>query len=115
LAGSARGVLKETNTTQPSQDFVDEVSRGADARVVYFRPLARGVLLPIFDSGHLPLSQDVARDPVARRAAVRLSTQRGRVERGGNEYAEVAVVDGAGNVLLFSASLRATLQDVGLV
>ena len=75
LAGSARGVLKETRNSQPSQDFVDEVSRGADARVVYFRPLAGGVLLPVFDSGHLLLSRDVERDPVARSAAERLSLQ----------------------------------------
>jgi signal transduction histidine kinase len=115
LAGSARGVLKEIRNSQPSQDFVDEASRGSDARVVYFRPLAGGVLLPVFDSGHLLLSRDVERDPVARRAAERLSLQRGRVARGGNQYAEVAVSDNAGNVLLFSAPLRATLQDVGLV
>jgi two-component system, OmpR family, sensor kinase len=115
LAGSARGVLKETRNAPPSQDFVDEASRGADARVVYFRPLAGGVLLPVFDSGHLLLSRDVERDPVARNAASRLSLQRGRVSRGGNQYAEVAVSDRAGNVLLFSAPLRATLQDVGLV
>ncbi|MDX6568107.1 MAG: hypothetical protein QOH15_685 [Gaiellales bacterium] len=115
LAGSARGVLKETKNAQPSQDFVDEASRGADARVVYFRPLAGGVLLPVFDSGHLDLSQDVERDPVARRAAERLSLQRGRMSRGGNQYAEVAVADHAGNVLLFSAPLRATLQGVDLV
>jgi signal transduction histidine kinase len=115
LAGSARGVLKETKNAQPSQDFVDEAARGSDARVVYFRPLAGGVLLPVFDSGHLLLSRDVERDPVARRAAERLSLQRGRVARGGNQYAEVAVSDRTGNVLLFSAPLRATLQDVGLV
>ena len=115
LAGSARGVLKETNNVQPSQDFVDEASRGADARVVYFRPLAGGVLLPVFDSGHLHLSRDVQRDSVARRAAARLSLQRGRVQRGGNQYAEVAVADQDGNVLLFSAPLRATLQGVDLV
>jgi signal transduction histidine kinase len=98
-----------------SQDFVDEASRGADARVVYFRPLPRGVLLPVFDSAHLLLSQDVEQDSVARRAAVRPGLQRGRVTRGGNDYAEVAVADGVGNVLLFSAPLRATLQDVGLI
>jgi two-component system, OmpR family, sensor kinase len=115
LAGSARGVLKETRNAAASQDFIDEASRGADARVVYFRPLAGGVLLPVFDSGHLLLSRDVQRDPVARGAAARLSLQRGRVSRGGNQYAEVAVPDRAGNVLLFSAPLRATLEDVGLV
>ena len=115
LAGSARGVLKEAAGSPMSQDVVDEASRGADARVVYFRPLARGVLSPVFDSAHLLLSQDVERDPVARQAAVGRRVQRGRVARGGNQYAEVALTDGAGNVLLFSAPLRATLQDVGLI
>jgi signal transduction histidine kinase len=115
LAVAARGVMKEAAGSQMSQDFVDEAQRGADARVVYFRPLARGVLLPVFDSAHLLVSQDVEADPVARRAAVRPGVQRGRIARGGREYAEVAVADGAGRVLLFSAPLRTTLQDVGLV
>jgi two-component system OmpR family sensor kinase len=115
LASAARGVMKEAAGSPMSQDFVDEAQRGADARVVYFRPLARGVLSPVFDSAHLLLSQDVEADPVARRAAVRLGVQRGRVTRGGREYAEVAVADAAGNVLLFSAPLRATLQDVGVI
>jgi two-component system OmpR family sensor kinase len=118
LAGSARGVLRET-TQAPrsaiSQDFVDEASRGADARVVYFRPLAGGVISPVFDSAHLLSSRDVEEDSVALRAASRPGVQRGRVSRAGNDYAEVAVADSAGNVLLFSAKLRATLQDVGLV
>src|SRR5207244_1827384 len=50
-----------------------------------------------------------------RRAAGGLGMRRGRVERAGSDYAEVAVADGAGNVLLFSAPLRATLKDVDLV
>jgi len=115
LAGTARGVILEAAGSPMSQDVVDEASRGADARVVFFRPLGRGVLSPVFDSAHLLLSQDVERDPVARQAALHLGVQRGRVTRGGNQYAEVAVADGAGNVLLFSSSLRATLEDVGLV
>jgi signal transduction histidine kinase len=115
LVSTARGVTREAAGSAMSQDVVDEASRGADARVVYFRPLAQGVLSPVFDSAHLLLSQDVERDPVARRAAVRPGVQRGRVARGGNPYAEVAVADSAGNVLLFSAPIRATLQDVGLV
>lgn len=115
LATTARAVSGEATGSAMSQDVVDEASRGADARVVYFRPLARGVISPVFDSAHLLLSQDVERDPVARAAAARPGVQRGRVRRNGNEYAEVAVVDGDGNVLLFSAPLRATLQDVDLV
>ena len=115
LAATARAVSREAAGSAMSQDVVDEASRGADARVVYFRPLARGVISPVFDSAHLLLSQDVERDSVARAAAVRPGVQRGRVRRNGNEYAEVAVADGGGNVLLFSAPLRATLQDVDLV
>ncbi len=117
LAGSARGVLQEAEAarTLPNQDFVDEAARGAGARVVYYQPLAQGTISPIFDSAHLAFSQDVERDPVALRAAVRPGVQRGRVARGGNDYAEAAVADGSGNVLLFSAPLHATLEDVDLV
>jgi two-component system OmpR family sensor kinase len=117
LAGSARGVLREAEaaSTLPNQDFVDEAARGADARVVYYRPLALGTISPVFDSAHLLSSQDVERDPIALRAAVAAGVQRGRVGRGGNDYAEVAVADRAGNVLLFSAPLHATLEDVDLV
>jgi signal transduction histidine kinase len=115
LAGSARGVIREQELAPLSQDAVDEASRGADARVVYYVPLALGVLAPRFDSSHLHSSADVERDPVALRAAVSPGVQRGRVARGGNDYAEAAVSDRNGNVLLLSASLRATLKDVALV
>jgi signal transduction histidine kinase len=118
LAGSARGIARETGLSVVDQDFVDEASRGADARVVYFRPLAPGTagpLSPVFDSSHLAFSQDVERDGVAMRAATHPGVQRGRAERGGNAYAEAAIADPAGNVLLFSSPLRATLQDVDLV
>ena len=115
LAVTARGVSAEASGPKMSQDVVDEASRGSDARVVYFRPLARGVLSPVFDSAHLVPAQDVARDAIARAAAARSGVQRGRVERSGSEYAEVAVADSAGNVLLVSAPLSATLQDVELV
>jgi signal transduction histidine kinase len=118
LAGSARGVARETEGSIVDQDFVDEAARGSDARVVYFRPLdAAGAtaLSPVFDSAHLAFSQDVERDSVALRAATHPGVQRGRVSRGGNAYAEAAIADPAGNVLLFSKPLRATLQDVDLV
>jgi signal transduction histidine kinase len=117
LAASARGVLRETVSTRAtlSQDFIDDAARGADARVVYYEPLALGTISPEFDSSHLRSSADVERDPVALRAATHSGVQRGRVDRAGNDYAEAAVADGQGNVLLFSAPLRATLRDVSLV
>jgi signal transduction histidine kinase len=115
LAGSARGVIREQEQVPLSQDAVDEASRGADARVVYYVPLGLGVLAPRFDSSHLHSSADVERDPVALRAARSPGVQRDRVARGGNEYAEAAVSDRSGDVLLLSAPLRATLKDVALV
>jgi signal transduction histidine kinase len=118
LAASARAVARETSERVPDQDFIDEASRTADARVVYFRPLAGGpqtTLSPIFDSSHLAFSQDVEQDPIALRAASRLGVQRGRVSRGENPYAEAAAADASGSVLLFSAPLRGTLADVELV
>ena len=115
LAGSARGVIREQEQAPLSEDAVDEASRGSDARVVYYVPLGLGVLAPRFDSSHLHSSVDVERDPVALRAAVSPGVQRGRVSRGGNDYAEAAVSDRNGDVLLLSAPLRATLKDVALV
>jgi signal transduction histidine kinase len=118
LAASARGVERSATASVPDQDFVDEAARSADARVVYYRPLAGGAsatLSPIFDSAHLAFSQDVEQDPVALRAAAHAGVQRGRVGRGGSAYAEAAIADAEGNVLLFSAPLHATLEDVDLV
>lgn len=118
LAGTARGVLRELEQPSqgpPSQDFVDEASRSADVRVVYYTPLALGVISPVFDSAHLAVSQDVAKDRVALRAARSPGVQTGRVSRGGDAYAEAAISDRTGDVLLFSAPLRATLKDVALV
>ena len=116
LAASARAVAREVPAT-PNEDFVDEEARATDARVVYFRPLGGGqpTLAPILDSAHLSFPQDVVRDPVALQAATRPGVRRGRVERGGDAYAEAAVADRYGNVLLLAAPLRQTLQDVELV
>jgi two-component system OmpR family sensor kinase len=117
LEASARALAREAPLTV-DQDFVDEAARTAEARVVYFTPLAGGAISPILDSAHLSLSQEVgvlAHDPVALRSASLLTAQHGRVAREGNSYAEAAVVDRSGNVLLFSAPLRGTLKDVDLV
>ena len=73
------------------------------------------MLAPRFDSSHLRSSADVERDPVALRAAATPGVQRGRVSSGGNAYAEAAVADRNGDVLLLSAPLRVTLKDVALV
>jgi two-component system OmpR family sensor kinase len=116
LGASARAIAREIPSSA-NEDFVDEEARATDARVVYFNPLGSGqpTLVPVLDSAHLSFPQDVVRDPVALRAATHPGVQRGRVERGGNAYAEVAVADRFGNVLLLASPLRQTLEDVDLV
>jgi two-component system OmpR family sensor kinase len=114
LAGSARSVQQETRPSIIDQAFVDEAARAADARVVYFRAVGRG-LAPLYASVHLSNPDDVNRDPVALEAAATGSLARGRVSRRGQQYAEAAAVDGAGHVVLFSSPLHDTLQDVDLV
>jgi signal transduction histidine kinase len=118
LAASVRATARDAARTIPDQDFIDQAARESDARVVYFQPLSSGrhpVLGAIFDSSKLTVADQIARDPVALRAENDPGVQRGRVQRSGDDFAEAAVADADGNVLLFSASLHATLEDVDLV
>jgi signal transduction histidine kinase len=119
LAQSARQIQDSAGITTVDQDFIDDAARTADAsRAVYLQPIsASGVttLLVLADSRRTASSQDVSSDPVALRAAADLTLQRGEVTRDGEQFAEVAIPDRAGNVFLFAASLHATLVNVELV
>ena len=111
LAQSARQI-ERTETGQPNQDFVDDAARTADAnRAVLFNAHLRVAA----DSRRTGSSQDVAADPVARRAAASHARAEGVVTRAGEPFAEVAVPDRYGGVLLYAASLRATLENVDVV
>jgi signal transduction histidine kinase len=118
LAESARDI-RHSEPPVPDQDFIDDAARAADAnRAVLFTVETNGtttVLLVAADSRRTGSSQDVAADPVALRAARSLSLARGVATRGGEPFAEVAVPDRSGNILLFAASLRATLKNVDVV
>ena len=85
-----------------------------NARVVILRRLSENLLLPVADSSGLR-SGDVQRDPVALAAATSGERATGRVSRGGQERAEVAVPVDADTIVLLSASLQAALADVRLV
>lgn len=119
LAQSARQIQELASGTTVDQDFIDDAARTADAsRAVYFHPITGSgatSLLVLADSRRTASAQDVANDPVALRAAASLTLQRGKVTRDREAFAEVAVPDPAGNVLLFSASLHATQVNVDLV
>jgi two-component system OmpR family sensor kinase len=115
LAASARAVQVQTGRATIDQAFVDEAARAADARVVYFVTNTRGVLRPLYGSVHLGDTNDVSRDPVALKASATASVVQGRVSRAGAAYAEAAAGDLTGDVLLFTAPLHDTLEDVDLV
>ncbi|HLX20813.1 MAG TPA: ATP-binding protein [Gaiellaceae bacterium] len=118
LAQSARQI-ERSEEAPPDQDFIEDAARTADAnRAVLFTTAAAGgqtTLLVTADSRRTGTSQDVTKDSVALKAARTASLQRGVVTRDGEPFAEVAVRDRYGNVLLYSASLRAAYEDVDLV
>jgi signal transduction histidine kinase len=115
LSQSAREV-ERSETVAPTRAMVDDAARSADAnRAVLFRPVGDSRLRVLVDTRRKGGSADVVRDPVALRAARALTFEKGVVTRDGVRVAEVAVPGRDGNVLLYSASLQATLKNVDLV
>jgi len=118
LAQSARQI-ERSESAVPDKDFIDDAARTADAnRVILYSatPAAGSTVLQVLaDSRRTGTSLDVQRDPIAKRAAKAQTLQRGDVTRNGERFAEVAVPQTGGLVLLFAASLRATLRNVELV
>jgi two-component system OmpR family sensor kinase len=115
LAQSAREI-ERSETAAPDRELIDDAARTADAnRAVLYRPAGRGRLRVVVDTHRAGGSTDVIRDPVALHAAQALALERGVVDRRGEPFAEVAVPDRYGNVLLYAVSLRATLENVDLV
>ncbi|HEY8028826.1 MAG TPA: HAMP domain-containing sensor histidine kinase [Gaiellaceae bacterium] len=115
LAHSARQI-ERSETVVPQLDVVDDAARTADAnRAVLFRPVGASGIRVVMDTRRAGTSADVAHDPVALHAAQALTLEQGVVSRDGGSFAEVALPDRDGNVLLYSASLAATLKNVNLV
>lgn len=119
LVQSAEAVRKDAAAAGVDQDFVDDAARTANARVVYFSaPLGGGgqeALIPQYDSQHLRLDSDVIDDPVALRASSSGKLARGFVTRSGESFAEAAVPDRSGAVLLLTSSLHEVHANVALV
>jgi signal transduction histidine kinase len=118
LATAARVTMRDAAHTEVDDDYVTEAGREAEARVVYLQPLTLGLqpsLAVTADSARLTVGDNIERDPVALRAETRAGVQRGEVTRDDVRYAEAAVSDPQGDVILFSASLHSTLKDVDLV
>lgn len=115
LAQSARQIERSQDEA-PDRGFVDDAARTADAnRAVLFRIGPAGALRVAVDTRRTGVFQDVRHDAVALHAARTRALERGVVTRGGESFAEVALPDRYGNVLLYAASLRATDENVDLV
>ncbi len=118
LAQSAQQIAREATTNNVNQNFIDDAVHTADAsRVVYLESsgAAAAFLIPLLDSRKTIPSTDVGRDPIALRAAKTLSLARGTVSQGGETFAEVAIPDQLGRIVLVSASLHGTLENIDLV
>jgi signal transduction histidine kinase len=70
-------------------------------------------LVPVADSRQV--GQTLADDSIAQRAAEHGQTERGVVERGGTQFAEVAVPFGGDRILLVAAPIEDTLETIALV
>jgi signal transduction histidine kinase len=119
LVQSAEAVRRDATAAGVDQDLVDDAARTANARVVYFTaPLGGGgqeALIPQYDSQHLRPDSDVVDDSIAIRAASSGRLARGVVRRAGESFAEVAVPDRNGDVLLLTSSLHDVEANVALV
>jgi signal transduction histidine kinase len=116
LARSAREI-ERSEAVAPDRAFIDDAARTADANraVLFTAGAGTGTLRVAADSRRTGSSQDVVRDTIALHAAQAGALEQGVVTRNDEPFAEVAVPDRSGGVILFSASLRATLENVDLV
>ena len=114
LTQSAREI-ERTENVAASKDFIDDAARTADAnRAVLFTVTAAGGLRVAIDS-HPSGSRAILGDPVALHAAQAGVLEHGIVTRNDEPFAEVALPDHTGHLVLYAASLRATLENVDVV
>ena len=97
-------------------DFAENASVSANARVVVYRVLGPPTVLQVAgDSRQARLSTDVERDSIALQAALTGARASGTIRRDGQRFAEVALPTTGGSILLLSASLHDSLGNVDLV
>ena len=97
-----------------AQEYAESTSSVVQARVVIYTVVADTLF--VYADSNATSSLDVARDPVAMRAAATGKPQRGTVERDGRRFAEVALVeDQTGSVILLNGSLSDPLSSLHFV
>jgi signal transduction histidine kinase len=97
-----------------AQEYAEATSAVVQARVVIYTVVADTLFIQA--DSNATSSLDVARDPIAIRAALTGELQHGTLERRGRRFAEVALVeDQTGSVLLLSGSLSDPLSSLRFV
>jgi len=119
LQRTADAIVSDYTNTASTQeiifpDFVSTESQVRGARVAVYQYLSETpvFLTPIADSRPIGQSEQ---DRIAQLAAEHRKTESGVIERGGSQFAEVAVPFEGIYVLLVSAPLDDTLETVSLV
>src|SRR3954451_9368038 len=119
LGAAARTLADEYRHNQHDPDFFSNAAASTNARVVLMGVVSQSPTLVTPGPSSLPgrSVHEFTDDPVATRSAQTSRLERGKVERGGSEFAEVAapIRNGSGSVLLLSAPLHDALADVDAV
>lgn len=115
VSRAAKGLAQQLDPNQPDTDAVRRTAASINGRVVLFRPLTAEELSVYEDTSGIENSSGIENDRLALKASQTLRARRGIVSRGDERFAEMAIPSRGGEVLLVSASLRPSLQDVELV
>jgi len=119
LGAAARTLADEYRHNQHDPDFFSNAAASTNARVVLMGVVSQSPTLVTPGPSSLPgrSVHEFTDDPVATRSAQTSRLERGKVKRGGSEFAEVAapIRNGSGSVLLLSAPLHDALADVDAV
>jgi len=100
--------------SEHAQEYAESTSSVVQARIVIYTVVADTLFVQA--DSNTTSSLDVARDPIAMRAALTGKSQRGTLEREGRRFAEVALVeDQTGSVILLSGSLSDPLSSLHFV
>ena len=111
---AARVARNYENAVGSAQELAEQAASVFQARVVVF---SISPIQPfVYGDSNTATTLDVSRDPVALRATRSRVVERGTVERGGREFAEIAVpLENEGVVILLSDSLADPLSSLNLV
>ena len=111
-ASTASAIVANDIADEP--DAIASLGAAFGARIVLYDVVEGPSLAVLVDTANPELTAGMERDPIAL-AALEGVSARGRVTRGGTQYAEVATQLLTGEVLLLSGSLTDQLSTVGLV